>query len=157
MTDHATQPSPDNHEISQAELPDEQPEPSDAELLARLLAEAAMDKKALDPVIIDVRGKASYADFLVVCSGRNDRHVLAISDAVDEACSPYRNVVGREGLAEGNWVLLDYGDVIVHIFYAPMRDVYDLEKLWSDVPRLELDVPDELRGNDATYEGYELT
>ena len=126
----------------------------DGEVTAYFIAEAVMEKKALDPVIIDVRGKASYADYLVVCTGRNDRHVLAIADGVEDAMKPYRNRMGREGLNSGQWVLLDYDDVILHIFYAPVRRLYDLERLWDDVPRIDIDVPNELRGNDAIYQGY---
>lgn len=128
----------------------------DAEVLARHIAEVAIDRKALDLVVIDVRGKASYADFLVVCSGRNDRHVLAIADAVDDAVSPHRTVVGREGLASGQWVLLDFGDVIAHVFYGPSRRVYDLDRLWADAPRLDVEVPEELRGDFGLDEGYDV-
>lgn len=128
----------------------------DSEVLARHIAEHALDRKALDLVVIDVRGKASYADYLVLCSGRNDRHVMAIGDAIDAAASPYRTVVGREGLASGQWVLLDFGDVIAHVFYGPTRRVYDLDRLWADAPRLDIDIPEDLRGDDGLYEGYDV-
>lgn len=126
------------------------------EQLAFMAAEAVMSKKGLDPVIIDVRGKASYADFLLVCTGRNDRHVMAIADAVQDELKPFAENLGREGLSKGHWVLLDFGDVIVHVFHAQTRRVYDIERLWSDAPRLPLQVPDELIGESTLYEGYEI-
>ena len=126
------------------------------EQLSMIAADAAMNKKALDPVIIDVRGKASYAGFLVVCTGRNDRHVTAIADSVQDEMKPYAENLGREGLSKGHWVLLDFGDIIVHVFHAHTRYVYDIERLWSDAPRLPLQVPDELKGDAALYEGYDI-
>lgn len=128
----------------------------DIEDVARVIAEAALDKKALDLVVLDVRGQASYADYIVVCSGRNDRHVQAIAKGIDDEISPYKDLLGKEGLGQGHWVLLDYGDVVVHIFYAPNRKVYDLERLWADVPRLDVEVPEELRADPSLYEGYDL-
>ena len=123
-----------------------------SEEIARKIVDAAISKKALNPVIIDVRGKASYADFIVICSGKNDRHVSAIANAIDLEMAPIRTLVGNEGLAEGQWCLLDYGDVIAHVFYGPKRKNYDLETLWNDVPRLPFDIPEELRA-EIEYDG----
>ena len=123
--------------------------------LALLAVDAAQDKKGLDATVIDVRGKASYADYLIVITGRNDRHVSAIADAIDSELSPYVDTFGREGLAGGHWVLLDYGDIVVHVFYAPTRKVYDIEGLWNDAPRVEIDLPDDLKADPTLYEGYE--
>ncbi len=122
--------------------------------LAYAIAEAAMAKKALDPVIIDVRELATYAEYLVICTGRNDRHVHAIAVGIDGEIGPHRLLVGREGLGDGQWVLLDYGDVIVHVFCGPARRHFDLEALWSDVPRLPVEVPEELQGEPGLYAGY---
>ena len=141
------------HEPEAADVIDDEA----SEALAVFLAESAMDKKAVDPVVIDVRGKASYADYLVLCSGRNDRHVVAIADALDEAAAPYRKVYGREGLAGGQWVLIDFGDVIAHVFYGPARSTYSLDALWSDARRVDIEVPDELRGDESLYSGYEIS
>lgn len=121
-----------------------------SEALCHLIVKSAIDKKAINPVVIDVRGNSSYADFLVICSGRNDRHVNGIANAIDEEVAAHRLCVGNEGLANGQWVLLDYGDVIAHVFCGMKRHEYDLEKLWADVPRLAVNVPQELK-NEADY------
>jgi ribosome-associated protein len=107
--------------------------------LARLAALAALDKKAEDLVVLDVRGLSSIADFFVIMSGRSTRHVQGLAQAVDEALR-HKNVKdgNTEGLNEGHWVLLDYNDVIVHIFYSEDRGFYDIEGLWHDAPRVEI-------------------
>ena len=107
--------------------------------LARLAALAALDKKAEDLVVLDVRGLSSIADFFVIMSGRSTRHVQGLAQAVDEALR-HKNVKdgNTEGLNEGHWVLLDYNDVIVHIFYNEDRSFYDIEGLWHDAPRVEI-------------------
>ena len=92
-----------------------------SEQVARVIVDAAIDKKAIEPVIIDVRGKCDYADFLVVCSGRSDRHVDGIATGVDNEVVDLRSCISNEGQAGGQWVLLDYGDVVVHIFNGHKR------------------------------------
>ena len=106
--------------------------------LARLAALAALDKKAEDLVVLDVRGMSSIADFFVIMSGRSTRHVQGLAQAVDAALR-HKNVKdgNTEGLNEGHWVLLDYNDVVVHIFYNEDRNFYDIEGLWHDAPRVE--------------------
>lgn len=106
--------------------------------LARLAALAALDKKAEDLVVLDVRGMSSIADFFVIMSGRSTRHVQGLAQAVDAALR-HKNVKdgNTEGLNEGHWVLLDYNDVVVHIFYSEDRNFYDIEGLWHDAPRVE--------------------
>jgi ribosome-associated protein len=107
---------------------------------------AALDKKALEPVLLDVSGATSYTDFILVVSGRSDRQVQAIADAVVERMGADRvKALGVEGTREGHWVLLDFGDVVVHVFYHPLREFYDLEGLWIDAPRVMLEVPPESR------------
>ena len=86
----------------------------------------AIDKKAIEPVIIDVRGKCDYADFLVVCSGRSDRHVDGIATGIDTDVVDMRQCISNEGLANGQWVLLDYADVVVHVFNGHKRNEYDI-------------------------------
>lgn len=117
----------------------------DIENLAREIAEAAWDRKALDLEIFDVRGLVSYCDYLVVCSGRSDRQVQAIvqgiQDDLRELGVRYRGV---EGTRQGLWALLDYGDIIVHVFHIDEREKYSLERLWSDAPRLALEIPEGL-------------
>jgi ribosome-associated protein len=107
-----------------------------AEALARRIATLALDKKALDVVILDVRGMTSYADYFVIASGDSERQVAATAEHIREqlkqgGVSP----VGSEGFESGHWVLLDYGEVVAHLFQNDARVFYDLEGLWSDAPR----------------------
>jgi ribosome-associated protein len=109
-------------------------------------AEAALDKKALEPVLLDVRGATSYTDFILVVSGRSDRQVQAITDGiVARMAAEGVRPLGVEGDREGQWVLIDLGDVVVHVFFHQLREFYDLEGLWSDAPRLQLEIPPEAR------------
>ena len=117
---------------------------------AKAAVAAALDKKAVEPVLIDVCGRSSYADFIVVVSGRSDRQVDAIADGVCEALSARgRRPIGREGVRNGRWVLIDFGDVVVHVFYHPLREVFDIESLWIDAPRVKLQIPAEARADAA--------
>lgn len=110
--------------------------------LATTCAEAALDRKAQDVVLLDVRGLTSLADWFVLASGRSDTQVRAIAEAVEEACRARgRRPLDVEGLRHGQWVLLDYGDVVAHVFYGPVREFYDLERLWSRAPRTECAEP----------------
>ena len=105
--------------------------------LALIVATAALEKKALAIEILDVVGKVDYADFLVLMTGRSNRHVDALAQAVDEACSKKKKrALSVEGLPAASWVLLDYGDVVVHIFQEHARGLYDIEGLWLDAKRL---------------------
>lgn len=100
---------------------------------------AVMGMKALDVVVLDLRGLASFADTFIICSGRSHRQVSAIAESVQQDLKAKGiNSLGIEGLREGHWILMDYGDVIIHVFYAPIRTYYDLEGLWSDAERIEL-------------------
>ena len=108
--------------------------------LARLCVRTALEKKAVDPVILDVRKLCSFTDFFVIMSGRSTRHVQGLAEAIDaELRSKKLTSTSAEGLNEGTWVLLDYNDIIVHIFYTETRKFYDIEGLWHDAPRLSLD------------------
>ena len=112
-----------------------------------LALEAALDKKALEPVLLDVQGRASYTDYILVLSGRSDRQVQAIAEAVQESLRRNLGVhaIGIEGKRDGQWTLIDFGDIVVHVFYHPIRDFYDLEGLWGDAPRVHLQIPPESR------------
>jgi ribosome-associated protein len=111
------------------------PHALDAESTARRAAEAAVEKKADDVVLVDLRGKATYADFLVICSGTNDRQLEAVADSVEKSLRDAgQRLIGWEGGRGGRWVLLDFGDVVVHVFHQEERAYYDLEGLWSDAP-----------------------
>ena len=107
-----------------------------AQALARRAATLALDKKALEVVILDVRGKTSYADYVVVASGESERQVSATAEHIREQLKATGTTpIGSEGYETGHWVLLDYGEVVVHVFYTEARAFYDLEGLWSDAPR----------------------
>jgi ribosome-associated protein len=115
------------------------------ERLATTIAAHAADKKAIDIVALDLREVAGYTDFFVICSGNTDRQTKAIHDAIHLGLKRHRGLLPRrvEGLGEARWILMDYLDVVVHVFTPETRDYYRLEALWGDVPRLELD-PEEL-------------
>jgi len=104
---------------------------------ALLYAEAALEKKAFDVSILDVRGLTSIADYFVLVSGRSDTQVRAIADFIEETCRARHAgaPLSIEGRQAGQWVLLDFGDVVVHVFYHPVREFYDLERLWSQAAR----------------------
>jgi ribosome-associated protein len=115
------------------------------ERLATTIAALAADKKAQDIVALDLRGVAGYTDFFVIASGNTDRQTKAIHDAVHLGLKNHEGLLPRrvEGLGEARWVLMDYLDVVVHVFTPETRDFYRLEALWGDVPRRDFD-PDEL-------------
>jgi ribosome-associated protein len=106
--------------------------------LALVIAAAGMDKKALGIEILDVSGKVDYADFLVIMTGRSDRHVHAIATGLEEEVRKQRKVspLSMEGLTAATWVLIDFGDVVVHVFQEEARRVYDIEGLWIDANRV---------------------
>jgi ribosome-associated protein len=112
-----------------------------AERIARAnrVAEAAFDRKAMDLVALDVSGLTSYADTFLIATASSDRHARAIADAIREAeAAMGAKPLGVEGYDEARWVLLDLGDVIVHVFLAEVREAYDLERLWSDAQPIAL-------------------
>ena len=116
----------------------------DAKQMALHIAESGLDKKALNIEIIDVRGKVDYTDFVVVMSGRSDRQVSAIAKGIQQDLKHKYGVMcmGVEGLTQGNWVLIDFSDVVVHVFHQDTRGYYDLEALWLDAARVEFDSPE---------------
>ena len=98
---------------------------------------AAIDKKAVGLEILDVAGKVDYADFLVIMTGRSDRHAQALAQGIEEALKKKGvRPMSVEGLPQGSWVLMDFGDVVVHVFREETRQLYDLEGLWLDARRL---------------------
>ena len=100
--------------------------------LARAAVDIASDKKASYVILLDIRDVTTFADYFVICSGNNTRHIQAIADAIDEQLGKQgANLLHREGEAETGWLLLDFGDVIVHIFGPKEREYYRLERLWS--------------------------
>lgn len=109
-----------------------------SKLVALACAEAALDKKAVNVVILDVRGKVDYADYLVVMSGRSDRQVQALARGIAEDVEQKTKTkcLSVEALPGSSWVLMDFGDVVVHVFYDDVRGYYDLESLWMDARRI---------------------
>ena len=111
--------------------------------------EAVLGKKAINVAALDVRGLTSIADFFIICSGRSARQVSAIADYVERELRKRKiKPLSVEGAAEGQWVLIDYGYVIIHVFFESARQFYDLDGLWSDAPRLAL--PGQPRPRSAT-------
>ncbi|MCW3014179.1 MAG: rsfS [Solirubrobacterales bacterium] len=111
------------------------------EELTQAIAGYAADKKAIDPIALDLRGVAGYTDVFLICSGNTERQVKAIHDGINEGMKKDHGVLPRrvEGTGEATWILLDYLDVVVHVFTPETRSFYRLEQLWGDVPRLALD------------------
>ena len=108
-----------------------------------LYIRAVTGKKAINPVVLDVRGLTSVSDVFIICSGRSNRQVLAIADDIQiklkkQGIKP----LSVEGKKEGHWVLLDYGHVVIHVFYEPVRAFYDLEGLWIDAKRIKIEKSD---------------
>ena len=104
-----------------------------------LCADAIRTKKAFNLVILEMKGLSSIADYFVICSGKSDRQVQAIAHAIEETLKKEGIYpLGVEGFSEAKWVLLDYNDVVVHIFYEGVREFYDLEGLWNDAPNVEV-------------------
>ena len=105
--------------------------------LARQIAEYAADKKAIDVAELDLRGVLGYTDFFVVCSGNTDRQTKAIHDGIQQGLKKEHGLLPRrvEGLAEARWILMDYLDVIVHVFTPEAREFYRLEQLWGEAPK----------------------
>ena len=112
----------------------------EARTLALAIAEAGLDKKALHAEVIDLQGKVDYADYVVVMSGRSSRQVGAIAKGIEGSIKKKlgRRCLGVEGLPQGSWVLMDFSDVIVHIFHEDTRGYYDLESLWIDAARVDI-------------------
>ena len=100
---------------------------------------AAVERRAANPVVLDVRKLSGVTDYYVIVSGSSDRRVQGIAEGVLEALGKRgKRPLGVEGVAEGRWALLDFGDIVVHVFYEELRAYYDLESLWFDAPRVPL-------------------
>ena len=105
--------------------------------LADAIAEQAADKKAADIVVLDLRGALGYTDLFVIATGNTDRQVKAIHDAIHQGLKEEYGLLPRrvEGLSEAHWVLMDYLDVVVHVFTPETREFYRLEQLWGEAPK----------------------
>ena len=108
----------------------------------QVAVEAAQSRKAEDIVVLDIGAVSSFTDHFVICSGSNPRQIQAVSDAVQRSLRDHGvRPIGVEGEQAADWVLLDYGDMIVHVFSREKRTFYDLERLWKTAPRLPLPEP----------------
>ena len=109
---------------------------------ALLSTRFALDKKACDLVVLDVREHTSIADYFILCSGRSDRQVQSIAQGIeDNAAEEGIRPFAVEGTQRGHWALIDFSDVIVHVFYEPVREFYDLDGLWGHARRVQLPEP----------------
>jgi ribosome-associated protein len=133
----------------EAVLSPEQQNESQVRELVRLAAEAAWERNASDPVAIDVSGRLPLTDAFLLVSGSSERNVIAIADAVDDRLAQHGvQLKRREGKGQGRWELLDFGDLVVHVFHEEDRAYYGLERLWRDCPLLPL--PERVASGDAT-------
>ena len=115
--------------------------------LAITIAISAIEKKAVGLEILDVAGRVDYADFLVLMTGRSDRQVASLAQAIEEALAKKgKRPLSVEGLPHANWVLMDFGDVVVHVFQEEARSLYDIEGLWMDARRIPVPLPVDVRG-----------
>ncbi len=114
----------------------------DARDKALLLCGLALDKKAQDLVLLEVRELTTIADYFLICSGRSDRHVQSIAEGIKEdGRAKGVRPLASEGVTRGQWVLMDFSDVLVHVFYEPVRRFYDLDGLWAGATVVELPEP----------------
>lgn len=106
---------------------------------ARLCVNIILERKAIDPVLFEVGRLTSIADYFLIASGKSSRQVQAIAQHLRTRMKEEGfTLFGIEGEREGHWILLDYGDLIVHLFHQPVREFYDLEGLWIEAPRVEM-------------------
>jgi ribosome-associated protein len=104
-----------------------------------LCINASLKRKAKNLTILNLKELSSFADYFIICSGTSDRQVQSIAASIRENLKEYGIIpLGIEGESLGKWVLMDYEDVIIHVFYEPIREFYDIERLWPDVPRMEV-------------------
>lgn len=104
------------------------------------IARLALDKKASDLILLEMKNLVPYTDYFVICSGESTQQVKTISEHIEDALAKWKiKPMGVEGRSPGRWVLLDYNDVIVHVFERETREYYMLEKLWLDAPRVPVD------------------
>jgi len=107
---------------------------------AGLIVAAAKERKAFDLVLLKMDNLTSIADYFFICSCRSSRQVQAVADHIREQVKKRGGhlPLGQEGRSQGHWILLDYGEIVTHIFYHPIREFYDLEGLWSEAERIDL-------------------
>jgi ribosome-associated protein len=123
---------------------------SDSREKAVKAANTAVDKKAVDTVILDLKDLSTITDYFIICTGENPAQIKAISEAIKEGFLKKKiSPIGIEGLKFARWVLMDYGDIIVHIFSRETRDFYELERFWIDAPRIPFEEKKKIRRRPA--------
>ena len=138
LDDEGSRTKDDGSRLKKAKVPGATSTASDeSREIAILIATAGIEKKASGLEVIDVAGRVDYADFLVLMSGRSDRHVTALASAIEDALRKRnKRALAVEGLPNANWVLMDFGDVVVHVFQDDARSAYDIDALWMDARRV---------------------
>lgn len=127
---------------------------NDLDASLKLYIQAALGRKASDLLLLDVRELTSIADVFMLCTGRSNRQVSAIADHIRRYLKKHGiRPLYVDGIKEGHWVLMDYGQVVVHVFYEPVREFYDLEGLWADARRIPLEGLIEEPGEDDRLDG----
>lgn len=123
-----------------------------------LFVQAALGRKAEGIVVLDVRELTSIADTFIICSGRSNRQVSAIAEHIERFLKEHNiRALSVDGKKEGHWVLMDYGDIVIHVFYEETRSFYDLEGLWVDAARITTESMKEIRENDRrSFDGEEI-
>lgn len=125
------------------------PSPMSSQAKALACARSAIDKKAENVKILDLSDLSGFTDAFVLCNGSSDRQVQAIANSIEASMEAAgHEALSVEGLQDGRWVLMDFGDVVVHIFLDALREYYDLESLWADAPRVS--IPSEFYGPAAS-------
>ncbi len=112
---------------------------SDTKRIAKMTAKSAAELKAVDVKVLDLENISSFTDFFVICSGTSDRHVQSIADRILMDQKKNNNIaLGIEGHEKGEWILIDYGSVVVHVFHPEVREFYNIERLWGDAALLSI-------------------
>ena len=107
--------------------------------LAKVAAQTAYDTKGFDIQVLDLRKLSGFTDYFVIISGRSDRQVRSIAEKIEVAMKKHHmRQIGSEGFDTSHWILLDYGTIVVHVFFEETRTFYDIENLWGDAPRIRL-------------------
>jgi ribosome-associated protein len=120
----------------------------------RAAVEAAQDKQAVDIMVLNLSGAGAFAEYFLLCSGQSQPQIQAIGEAIEERLErDGRRVAHREGKSSAEWVLLDYGDFVVHIFSERARQYYDLERLWRSAERVSFPAPNAHPPSQSTAEG----
>jgi ribosome-associated protein len=117
------------------------------------MAHAAWDKKADNPVLLDVRSTSDVTDYFLICSANSKRGVKTVVDNIEKTLEESgEKIIGIEGYSDGNWILIDSADVVAHVFYEPYRKFYDIESLWIDAPRLKISFEKQFPKKSDEYE-----